>query len=93
MKTWKLSIWEGVNSRSNSSFPFSECGSKEGTGKNEDSGISKVEGCLNFADEVEINLCLASFNIFSGYETPGFRGNEGFPRVPICFEATIYFCR
>ena len=33
VKTWKLSIWEGVNNISNYSFPFSECGSKEGIGK------------------------------------------------------------
>ena len=88
-----MSIWEGVNKRSNSSFPFSECGSKEGIGKNEESRISKVEGCLNFPDEVELNRRLASFNICSGFVTPRFRGDEGFPWVPIYFEATVTFCR
>ena len=93
VKTRKLSIWEGVNNRSNSSLPFSECGSKEGTGIDEDSGISKAVCYLNFSDEVEINLLLASFNNCSGSGTPGFKGDEGFPRVPIFFEATVTFCR
>ena len=88
-----MSIWEGVNNIYNSSFPFSECGSKEGIGKNEDSGISKAEGCLNFSVKVELNLCLASFNICSGSETPGFKGDEGFPRDHILFEATVTFNR
>ena len=48
VKIWKLSIWEGVNHRSNSSLPFSECGLKEGNGIDKDSGISKSAGYLNF---------------------------------------------
>ena len=92
VNTWKLYTWEGVNRRSNSSFPFLECGSKQGTGKSEDSGISKAEGCLNFYDEVELNLHLASFNIYSRSETPRFKGDEGYPRGPIRFEATVNFC-
>ena len=86
-----MSIWEGVNNKSNSSLPFSECGLKEGTGIDEDSRISKATGCLNFPDEVEIKFLLASFSNYSGSETPGFKGDEGFPRVPIFFEATITF--
>ena len=89
VKIRKLSTWEGVNNRSNSSLPFSECGSKEGTGIDEDLGISKAAGYLNFYDEVEIKFLLASFNNCSGSETPGFKGDEGFPRVPIFFEATV----
>ena len=88
---WKLSTWEGVNNRSNSSLPFSECGLKEGTGIDEHSRISKAAGYLNFYDEVEIKFLLASFNNCSGSETPGFKGDEGFPRVPIFFEATVTF--
>ena len=84
-----MSICEGINRRSNYSFPFSEYGSKGGTGINKDSGISKAEGYLNFSDEVEINLFLASFNNCLGSRTPGFKGDEGFPRVPIFFEATV----
>ena len=91
VKIEKLSIWEGVNNRSNSSLPFSECGLREGTGIDEDSGISKAAGCLNFSDEVEIKFLLASFNNCSGSETPRFKGDEGFPRVPIFFEATVIF--
>ena len=91
VKIRKLSIWEGVNNRSNSSLPFSECGLKEGTGINEDSGISKPAGYLNFSNEVEIKYLLASFNNCSGSETLGFKGDEGFPRVPIFFEATVTF--
>ena len=93
VKTSKLSICEGVNSISNSSFPFSEYGSKEGTWIDEYSRISNAEGYLNFSDEVEINLLLASFNNYSGFETLGFKGDEGFPRVPIFSEATVTFYR
>ena len=89
VKTWKLSICEGVNNRSNSSRPFSECGFKEGTRKDADSGISKAAGCLNFSDEVETRFLLVSLNNYSGSATPGFKGDEGFPRVPIFFEATV----
>ena len=91
VKIRKLSIWEGVNTKSNSFLPFFECGLKEGTGIDEDSGISKAAGYLNFSDEVEINFLLASFNNCLGSETPGFKGDEGFPRVPIFFEATVGF--
>ena len=62
VKTRKLSIWEGVNNRSNSSLPFSECWSKEGTRIDEDSRISKDAGGLNFFYEVEIKFLLASSN-------------------------------
>ena len=93
VKMRKLSIWEGVNNRSNSSLPFSECGLKEGTGIDEDSGISKAAGCLNFSDEVEIKFLLASFNNCSGSDTPRFKGDEWFPWVPIFFEATVTFER
>ena len=93
VKTSKLSIWEGVNNRSNSSLPFSECGSKEGTRIDEYSGISKAASCLSFSDEVEIKFLLASFNNCSGSETPGFKGDEGFPQVPIFFKATVTFYR
>ena len=86
-----MSIWEGVNDKSNSSLPFSECGLKEGTGKDVYSGISKAVGCLNFSDEIEIRFLLASFNNCSGSETPGFKGDEVFPQVPIFFEATVNF--
>ena len=91
VKTWKLSTWEGVNNRSSSSLPFSECGLKEGTRIYEDSGISKATDYLNFSDEVEIKFLLASFNNCSGSETPGFKGDEGFPRVPIFFESIVTF--
>ena len=89
VKTWELSTREGVNNRSNSSRHFSEYGFKERTGKDANSGISKAIGCLNFSDEVETRFLLASFNNCSGSETPGFKGDEGFPRVPILFEATV----
>ena len=65
---------------------------KRRKGKNEDWGISKAEGCLKFSNEVELNLCLASFNICLGSETLGFKGDDRFPRVPILFEATVTFC-
>ena len=93
VKTWKLSIWEGVNNRSNSSLHFFECGFKEGIGVGKYSGISKFVGCLNFSDEVEIKFLLGSFNNCSGSETPEFKGDEGFPQVPIFFEATVTFYR
>ena len=73
---------------SNSSLPFSE-----GTWIDEDSRISKAVGYLNFSDEVEIKFLLASFNNCSGSETPGFKGDEGFPQVPIFFKATVTFYR
>ena len=89
VKTRILSTFKGVNNKSNSSRPFSDCGFREGLGKNADSGISKVSGSLNLSDEVETRFLLVSLNNSSGFETPGFSGDEGFPRVPIFLEATV----
>ena len=89
VKTRRLSTFKGVNNKSNSSRPFCDCGFREGIGKDGASGISKVSGNLNFFDEVETRFLLVSLNNSSGSETLGFRGVEGFPRVPIFFEATI----
>ena len=89
VKTCNFSSFKGVDNKSDSSLPFSDYGFIEGVGKDVASGISKVSGNLNFSDEAETKFLLVSLNNCSGSETPGFKGDEGFPRVPIFFEATV----
>ena len=89
VKTCNFSNFKGVNNKSDSSLPFPDYGFIEGVGKDVASGISKVSGILNFSDEVETRFLLVSLNNPSGSETPGFKGDEGFPRVPIFLESTV----
>ena len=78
-----------VDNKSNSSRSFFYCGFREGLEKDADSGISKVSGSLNLSDEVATRFLLVSLNNSSESETPGFRRDEIFPRVPTFLEATV----
>ena len=54
-------------------------------------GISESEEYWWTPTNVKLSFCIASLKNISGSETVGYKGDEGFPLVPILSKATITF--